>query len=194
MIGHYWNDCRILNRFRYNNLGLNIKTYRDRSKICANIIEKLWKFFWKKLWNFWKKSAKLIGNIFQQKFCQKGLQKLWITKFFKKLWKYFLNCKNCAKYLQKFFIKNCAKISGFIKKNYKKMCKNCGKDLEKLPIIYFLKDRWIGESWCCNLMWNESWRCNLTKKICEILAWNSQTSFILSQMIVWTTFGAKIWQ
>ena len=25
----------------------------------------------------------------------------------------------------------------------------------------------------------------------EILAWNRQTSFILSQMIVWTTFGAK---
>ena len=27
----------------------------------------------------------------------------------------------------------------------------------------------------------------------EILAWNRQTSFILSKMIVWTTFGAKIW-
>ena len=27
----------------------------------------------------------------------------------------------------------------------------------------------------------------------EILAWNRQTSFILSQMIVWATFGAKIW-
>ena len=29
---------------------------------------------------------------------------------------------------------------------------------------------------------------------CEILAWSLQTSFILSQMIVWYTFGAKIWQ
>ena len=27
----------------------------------------------------------------------------------------------------------------------------------------------------------------------EFLAWNRQTSFILSQMIVWITFGAKIW-
>ena len=29
---------------------------------------------------------------------------------------------------------------------------------------------------------------------CEILAWYRQTSFILGQMIVWTTFGAKIWR